>query len=680
MCPPRRRRGGHPRCDLCKRVAAGGNSTWTESGVNWNNAGYTLGTKYATASPSYNQKTVYNITNLVKAWKNGSETAACGFVLKSTNETSVDKAFLSSEYATTASRPCVKLTYTSEVSLNSTSFAIDEGSSRTLTATTSDGGTVTWSSSNTTVATVTSGGRVTGVKAGKATITATMTDGTSASSVVYVTIADGVYRIKSSSIGLYLGTYGSIAENTSARMLAYSNEGLTQLQQLWKITYIASGYYSIRPMHKLDMTLHANGTSGSSVDIVTSGTTDTPSSILAVNCWGICVTSDGTAYNINHINTSSLGMRYADGATSPGLGVITAVNSGTASSFNWALEMAQGVFLYDSTYSLPDAANPVEIELGKTQTLSELGVTIEFNEIDGYTWSSNSPTCIAVDENTGDVTALKRGDATLTFTAWSGAAEYTAQVYIASIETIYVKNYYDSTVAGNTEVIQNISIAVGFLDIVYRDEFNLRFVMNGSPEQYNDAAVDICDNGDRHYCTYSNETNCSALCTGHHKNVHRIANELYPSVSNTVVVMWSNCKEGIYCESLDGVHITKEIELALVTFEEVGNMRMHAPVVQFLTINQNQLIRDYGSDDVFMAIILAHEIAHTLGVNDVYNNSYYPDVTVHTNYASVQCIMAYFDQANAENFYQSIQNGTSAFCTDCIELLHSEMVENVYEN
>ncbi|MDD6200517.1 MAG: DNRLRE domain-containing protein [Firmicutes bacterium] len=88
-----------------------GSTSWTESGVTWNNAGVTQGTKYASASPGSNAKASFNITSLVKAWKNNQVTANCGFMLISSNETSVDKAFCTSEYETTSTRPYVVVEY-----------------------------------------------------------------------------------------------------------------------------------------------------------------------------------------------------------------------------------------------------------------------------------------------------------------------------------------------------------------------------------------------------------------------------------------------------------------------------------------------------------------------------------------------------------------------------------------
>lgn len=88
-----------------------GNSGWTETGASWNNSGHVLGNIYATVSPGSNQLVSYDITNLVKAWKNGTESAQAGFVLVSSNETSVDKSFYSSETAYTGYRSYVVVNY-----------------------------------------------------------------------------------------------------------------------------------------------------------------------------------------------------------------------------------------------------------------------------------------------------------------------------------------------------------------------------------------------------------------------------------------------------------------------------------------------------------------------------------------------------------------------------------------
>lgn len=91
------------------------NTTWTESTVTWNNVGsYSTSVNYG-ASMTNGQWTSFNITNLVKAWKNGTYSSAAGFILKNQTESN-KKNFYSSEYSTSSYRPYVVLTYTANYS------------------------------------------------------------------------------------------------------------------------------------------------------------------------------------------------------------------------------------------------------------------------------------------------------------------------------------------------------------------------------------------------------------------------------------------------------------------------------------------------------------------------------------------------------------------------------------
>lgn len=265
---------------------------------------------------------------------------------------------------------------------------------------------------------------------------------------------------------------------------------------------------------------------------------------------------------------------------------------------------------------------------------------------------------------------------------WSTVAEYTAHLYLSSIETIYVKNYYDSTISGSTSTIQSITTAVNFLDLAYRANFNLHFVMDGSPEQYSQAAVDICNFHANAPCnSLHTGSNCDNSCSNHHKNVHRIADDVYPSSDNTVVIMWSNCEAGIYCAiNKSGVHEEDHLSLALVTYEDTAMDRVFDPVVQFLTIDQHTLIQDKDcTNKVFMSLILAHEIAHTLGMSDVYNNLTYANAPHISN--NSECIMELFGNIDASSFYDNIlYNDYPPMCADCIQILNSEIADDSYAN
>ena len=86
------------------------NTTWTESTVTWNNVGsHSTAVNYGNTM-SNNQWTAFNITDLVKAWKDGTYSANAGFIMTNENEAN-NKSFCASEYSTTSYRPYVVLNY-----------------------------------------------------------------------------------------------------------------------------------------------------------------------------------------------------------------------------------------------------------------------------------------------------------------------------------------------------------------------------------------------------------------------------------------------------------------------------------------------------------------------------------------------------------------------------------------
>lgn len=153
---------------------------------------------------------------------------------------------------------------------------VDEGS--TISLTTNMTGTVTWTSSSTSIATVSSTGKVTGKLAGQVTITASCSGYTDASITIWVTVPDGLYYIKNASSSLCL-------QNSSTGTALYTkNTGsTTRIPQLWKITYISSGYYAVRPMQDTSKAIKID----SSNYVVSSDTSATDSSLASTYRWMI---------------------------------------------------------------------------------------------------------------------------------------------------------------------------------------------------------------------------------------------------------------------------------------------------------------------------------------------------------------------------------------------------------
>jgi len=403
------------------------NTTWTESTVTWNNIGsYTTAVNYG-ASMKGGQCAAFDITGLVKAWKNKTYSADAGFIMVSQNE-AVNKSFCSSEYSTTSYRPYVVITFNLDISLNYTSTSIAEGGTRTLVATTKPSGqSVTWSTSNSSVATVSSSGVVTAKKAGTATITATTPDThggvRTASCTVYVYIADGVYYIKNLNSNLYLNVEnGGIAILTNVCQYSkYSDAYLAlyyRIRQMWKTYYLGNGRYSIRPMNKLDMGLDVTN---KNVDIYNIGTTDTLSGVPSYGEWSINWYSTGYVFKNN--GSDSLTMQIEDASTSLGATVV-ASNYSTSLNCRWELTKISsppsGLYLYDTSINsiiLTDNTITRYVAPEESRTLSEMSIkVVSFDASTNsqtFTWTPSSEAFLSVN-GSGTVTGKKAGTTTVT--------------------------------------------------------------------------------------------------------------------------------------------------------------------------------------------------------------------------------------------------------------------------
>lgn len=172
------------------------------------------------------------------------------------------------------------------------------------------------------------------------------------------------------------------------------------------------------------------------------------------------------------------------------------------------------------------------------------------------------------------------------------------------------------------------------------------------------------------------------------KNVFGICNDLYSSFfeKNHVTVMWSDCPENVYCEDRY-IQVSDEIYLshtpissglALVISRQTDEGVFPVPVVQVLSITRNSYL-DYGDSDAakeeYISIILAHEIAHTLGLGETYDTSSYDDAP-HESGGGELCIMKKFNNSTLESTYGLEQ----PLCDECMDILRSEIVDDVYES
>ena len=359
---------------------------------------------------SHNEQTkyVFSCVDAVRHWYEGDSTGMnenYGIMVRYYDETLINyNSIYSADCSYESKRPVIAITYeppTDEVS-------VLEGNTKALSVTGATGA-ITWTSSNTAAATVDANGVVTGIKAGVTTITASVGDTVYQTFTVYVKIANGVYYIKNGD-SLCLGTTGRVDENTGVSLYTKSSE-TQQLNLLWKITYLESGYYSIRPMYRLSMGLHATSVSA---DITSISTTDDLSEIPLVNCWGIEYGSDG--YVFTHVGTSSMAL-YAS-APNPGVSVTTGIYSESVSGFSWNLERKTDVDEQIVLISTSNGAILTDIvryiSTKSATTLDDHGFTVSFvstisNE-QSFTWTTADTSIISLDSATGTVTGLQAGE------------------------------------------------------------------------------------------------------------------------------------------------------------------------------------------------------------------------------------------------------------------------------
>jgi len=400
------------------------NSTWTEMGLTWNTLGAYSTNSYATQAMGNVLWDAFNITNLAKEWKNGTQNPQCGFVLIS-DSTTIRTATYGGEYGTIDYRPYVVVNYSNAITLDQTSTSVYEGNTVTLTATTIPAGqAVTWESDAPAIASVSDTGVVTGLSKGTATITVTLDAVTSASCTVEVlekTISFGytmdIYIYRGWRTGLWARTEpaGEPITWTSLNpdIATVSTGGVVTGIQAGNAIIRASlsnGTYADCEIEVLATDVYFECVCGSECEEdCTCGCKDI--SLYLEESVTLTAITDPPGQPITWVSMNPTIATVVDG-------VVTGVGVG---------ETEIRAYLHADTYAVCTVTvSHWEIDIVEPPTRIATGepVTLHTNTTPlgkEITWSSSDPT-IATVSQTGVVTGIKAGDVTITATLADGSS------------------------------------------------------------------------------------------------------------------------------------------------------------------------------------------------------------------------------------------------------------------
>ncbi len=227
---------------------------------------------------------------------------------------------------------------------------------------------------------------------------------------------------------------------------------------------------------------------------------------------------------------------------------------------------------------------------------------------------------------------------------------------------ISMVNYYDSSF--DEDLVENIAAANTFVTNLYEEQFGISIKMDGAATQY-ESLADSC----------SAEGHCTGNCESdgkHCQDVFALAEDLLNNTNenNHIYILWANREMDYYCQNSSGTSEGCDDFTAYgaVPFTEPANnqdpdLREYTPTVVITTIPGENA----GQQLMAMSLILAHEVAHTLSMSEVYTHD-----DTHGNNI-YDCIMNVFVNTNVareyhyKNFYNQIISGSvdTPFCNDC---------------
>lgn len=258
----------------------------------------------------------------------------------------------------------------------------------------------------------------------------------------------------------------------------------------------------------------------------------------------------------------------------------------------------------------------------------------------------------------------------------------------------YYSNRYISNVSNAATVISN---ANQFTKKVF-NQFGVTLNYSTSNISNRKSKIDDCQNGLRVACNSTCGSDCS---DSHHRNYKTYCLDLYniSRSANDIVVGWDFVHSSSVCyESTSGSHTLFKAMGLVPGMDEMHTLNPSVP-----TSASRGILRNYSSDmkayywdgapiiaifescvnmDTGKAqdtakLVLAHEMAHVMGIYDVYGYSSYTDHIY--NSGTWPCIMkAFGDSDLCDEFVEIVEADiNNAFCSDCCERI-SDVISTRY--
>ncbi|RAJ77558.1 gliding motility-associated-like protein [Chitinophaga dinghuensis] len=263
----------------------------------------------------------------------------------------------------------------------------------------------TWTSSNTSIATVDNVGTVTGISAGIATITYTVnnTCGNTAVTLNVTVNAAPIAAAISGNNNVCVGNSTVLVNSTPGGVWSSSDPAIATIANpSGNVTGVTAGNVVI--------TYTVTNTCGTNAATANFTVNDVPVVAAITGSNTLCVNATTTLSNTTPGGTWSSGNNAV--ATVDNTGMVTGVAAGTA-VISYTVTNGCGNTIKTQTLTVTDKPNVPPVT--GTNTLCVGATTTLNNSLSGGSWSSNN-TSVATIDNTGKVTAIATGMATMTYT------------------------------------------------------------------------------------------------------------------------------------------------------------------------------------------------------------------------------------------------------------------------